>query len=307
MNRWLPDGTQWSRILDFEPEEPDYQALWCGEGGDNRSCDDVECAVGEEFDPDSMLCFYPCEPWDDKDMSCAVRFDELDSREFFDGNPVFFPIDGQGVDNDSYEARIPEQVYEGMKIHEESFLDANDVDVPNGYDLDHNFFFTSELRFHFRYDGGGNQRLQFVGDDDVWVFVNNKLAIDLGGIHVPVDDTISIQSLAASHNLENGGVYEIALFHANRRRDVSTFRLALWGLDSARSACQPTCGDGILALGEQCDDGANNGGYNGCNWDCTLDEYCGDGIVQGEYEHCDDGNFINGDACPANCRLYALP
>ena len=68
----------------------------------------------------------------------------------------------------------------------------------------------------------------------------------------------------------------------------------------------PRCGDGVLdALnGEECDSGAdkNVGGYGACKEDCKLDIRCGDGILQPDFEQCDDGEK-NGDnnACSTSC------
>ena len=57
----------------------------------------------------------------------------------------------------------------------------------------HNFHFTTEIKILFRYDTNQSVRLEFTGDDDVWVFVNGKLAVDLGGWHPPFDGAVSIE------------------------------------------------------------------------------------------------------------------
>jgi fibro-slime domain-containing protein len=188
-----------------------------------------------------------------------------------------------------------------MHISEESFIEANGVSVPGNYDFEHNFFFTSEMRMWFKYESRGHMQIEVVADDDTWVFVNGRLAIDLGGIHRPAGGDADLQDGADDFGLEDGGIYEIAIFHAERYRDVSAFRLTLSGFESPRSRCASECGDGILTAGEQCDDGVNDGGYNKCAPGCTLDEYCGDGMIQEEYEDCDDGNLENGDECPNSC------
>jgi cysteine-rich repeat protein len=62
------------------------------------------------------------------------------------------------------------------------------------------------------------------------------------------------------------------------------------------------CGDGSMDPGEACDDGNNVAG-DGCNFDCTSSETCGNGVL--DYfagELCDDGNTRNRDGCGGTCR-----
>jgi cysteine-rich repeat protein len=57
------------------------------------------------------------------------------------------------------------------------------------------------------------------------------------------------------------------------------------------------CGNGLVEVGEDCDDGNIQGG-DGCSENC---DFCGDGITQA-WEECDDGNTAAGDACTPVCR-----
>lgn len=61
------------------------------------------------------------------------------------------------------------------------------------------------------------------------------------------------------------------------------------------------CGDGVQDLGEECDDGAANSDLDpdSCRTDCTLPT-CGDGTVDSD-EVCDDGNQLSGDGCRYDC------
>ena len=106
---------------------------------------------------------------------------------------------------------------------------------------------------------------------------------------------------AARFGLRDGEVYEIRVFHAERKVEGSSFKLTLSGFDASPSDCVPDCGDGVVTAGEECDDGVNDGGYEQCGEGCKLVESCGDGIVQPE-EDCDDGNREDGDECGSSCR-----
>ncbi len=55
-----------------------------------------------------------------------------------------------------------------------------------------NFHFTYELHTTFRYDRGNV--FTFRGDDDVFVYINDRLAVNLGGIHVPMSGKIALDS-----------------------------------------------------------------------------------------------------------------
>src|SRR5690606_37883388 len=106
------------------------------------------------------------------------------------GDSSFFPIDGQGWGN------------EGRS---------------------HNYWFTFELHQQFTYRGG--ETLTFRGDDDLWVFINDRLVIDLGGVHSAQTATVHLDEVADDIGIEPGGTYGFDLFFAERHTSQSIFFL----------------------------------------------------------------------------------
>jgi fibro-slime domain-containing protein len=185
-------------------------------------------------------------------------------------------------------------------------------------DNGHNFGFTTEVHYFFVYQG--DEVLSFEGDDDLWVFVDGRLCMDIGGIHGATSGTMSFDPMVTDSNagrqaivdaciadlgLQVAKVYEVSIFHAERHVTQSNFRLTLDGFVTERSTCDYTCGDGVATRFEFCDDGdgQNTGAYGHCLPNCTaLGPHCGDGNVDENFEDCDDGDNLGGaSGCNPDC------
>jgi fibro-slime domain-containing protein len=194
-----------------------------------------------------------------------------------------------------------------------------------------NFYFTSEVRYLFRFAGG--ETLQFFGDDDVWVFINGHLALDLGAPHERLKGTVTLNATGGatvvvsaqdvatgtdipvtgvpapgSLGLEVGKTYEIAIFHADRHPRESNYQLTLSGYGTSTSQCMARCGDGVATAGEECDAGDKNNDteYGGCTTQCKFGPFCGDNIKNGD-EECDKGKengavYGTAGGCTLGCK-----
>jgi len=89
----------------------------------------------------------------------------------------------------------------------------------------HNFHFTFELHTTFVYKNGDT--FQFRGDDDLWLFINKQLVIDLGGVHAAEEQAISLDQLAPTIGLAPGGEYSFDLFYNERHTGQSEIEIQM--------------------------------------------------------------------------------
>ena len=120
-------------------------AQFCSDMG----CDDPACATTAPRE-----CTAPCAPWGSSESTLACTA----TAEYFDGNPLFFPLDGafDVLNEPRHTATLPPAF--GFDFTPE----------PGG--ALHNFYFTSEIRFKARYSGVNSAAFQLTTDDDGWIF-----------------------------------------------------------------------------------------------------------------------------------------
>ncbi len=91
------------------------------------------------------------------------------------------------------------------------------------YDEGHNYHFSVEIHSKFKYVQGGT--FEFSGDDDVWVFFNKQLVIDLGGVHGESYADITLDEIASQLGIKVGDIVDFDMFYMERHTTGSNMRI----------------------------------------------------------------------------------
>ena len=85
------------------------------------------------------------------------------------------------------------------------------------------FCFESHAKFTHK----PGLKFNFRGDDDIWVFIDNTLAVDLGGTHLAAPGYVDLDSFKGFNGqlLEIGNTYDLDIFFCDRRTTMSNVRI----------------------------------------------------------------------------------
>ncbi len=204
-------------IRDFSSAHPDFEAFW---GGDPSTG-----LVLEQLGADGTPDYNPAPPPSPPGSSATQITSSTTFEDWYHDMPatnVAVPIEipltetpvGSGIyvfDDDTF-----------FPIDMDGWNGApgpNNETFPDSLGDLHNFHFTTEIHTSFVYEPG--QVFTFNGDDDLWVFIDGTLAIDLGGLHGDIQGSVDLDLLG----LVDGETYAMDIFHAERRHDGSHFRI----------------------------------------------------------------------------------
>lgn len=125
---------------------------------------------------------------------------------------MFLIDDFQFLDD---EKTIPNPYYDSIPSGIKG-IDGSGVMSNNPY---HNYGMSMKAQAKFEYVPG--QYFEFLGDDDVWVYINGRLVVDIGGIHTSRTRAVDLDTLG----LTPDSTYTFHIFYTERYKVEGNFKM----------------------------------------------------------------------------------
>jgi len=125
---------------------------------------------------------------------------------------MFLIDDFQFLDD---EKTIPNPYYDSIPSGIKG-IDGSGTASSNPY---HNYGMSMKAQAKFEYVPG--QYFEFLGDDDVWVFINGRLVVDIGGIHTSRTRAVDLDTLG----LTPDSTYTFQIFYTERYKVEGNFKM----------------------------------------------------------------------------------
>ena len=104
----------------------------------------------------------------------------------------------------------------------------------------HNYSFTLQMHNRMKYTAGAT--ISTASDDDSWIFIDNKLALDNGGAHATKTRAITLDSIGPALGLTPNTTYNFDLFFVERHSGGSVLNFDMSGI----TLLDRTIGAGVI-------------------------------------------------------------
>ncbi|GAM23199.1 hypothetical protein SAMD00019534_063740 [Acytostelium subglobosum LB1] len=192
------------------------------------------------------------------DYNLTLTRNQTDKTKYYFLDDYFFPIDNKGWD--AYTNNFGAPLYKRYS---------------NGTTF-HNFHFCLHVSaaFHFQ----GTELFSFAGDDDVWVYINKSLVVDLGGIHQMSYKTVNFSEMG----IQKGDLCDFDFFYCERHTVNSECEI----VTELDFICKYYDYCGVCqGIGSCCSPDRDCNDNNPCTIDSCPNDYTNDTLKNGNWKN----------------------